>query len=153
SDGLKDSSNRRADTVNSSVLASPDVSRPLCVDLDGTLIKSDSLFDALCELARRNPLALFRAPFWVLEGGRAGLKVEVARRAPLDPARLPYNVRLLRYLEAQWREGRPLYLATGADTSFAERVSGHLGIFQGVLGTSGNTNLTSKRKLARLQSR
>src|SRR5581483_6177813 len=56
------------------------------------------------------------------------------------------------YLEDQWREGRPLYLATGADTAFAERVSGHLGIFQGVLGTSAQTNLTSERKLSRLKS-
>lgn len=138
--------------VNSAVLASPAVSRPLCVDLDGTLIKSDSLFDALCELARRNPLALLRAPFWLLKGGRAGLKIEVARRAPLDPARLPYNAQLLRYLEGQSRDGRPMYLATGADMRFAERVAQHLGIFQGVLGTSDKTNLTSARKLERLKA-
>jgi 4-hydroxybenzoate polyprenyltransferase len=117
------------------------------------LIKSDSLVDALCELARRNPLDLLRAPFWLLKGGRAGLKIEVARRAPLDPARLPYNSRLLRYLKGQSRAGRPLYLATGADVVFAERVAEHLGIFQGVMGTAGKTNLTSTRKLSGLKAR
>jgi len=133
-------------------LVTPDLARPLCVDLDGTLIKSDSLFDAFCELVRRNPLAAWRVPLWMM-GGRARVKIEIARRAPLDAARLPYNLPLLRYLQAQWREGRPLYLATGADAGLAERVAAHLGIFQGVLGTEGKINLTKSRKLARLRER
>jgi 4-hydroxybenzoate polyprenyltransferase len=138
--------------VDSASLVTPDLARPLCVDLDGTLIKSDSLFDAFCELVRRNPLSVWRVPLWVM-GGRARVKIEIARRAPLDAARLPYNLPLLRYLQAQWREGRPLYLATGADAGLAERVAAHLGVFQGVLGTEGKINLTKSRKLARLKER
>lgn len=138
--------------MNVAASASSGLSRPLCVDLDGTLIKSDCLQDALCELVRRNPLQIWRLPLW-LAGGRARLKAEVARRAPLDPARLPYNSQLLRYLLAQWREGRPMYLATGADAGLAERIATHLGIFQGVLGSSGKANLTSTKKLSRLKSR
>ncbi|MGO9936421.1 MAG: UbiA family prenyltransferase [Terracidiphilus sp.] len=129
-----------------------ELSRPLCVDLDGTLIKSDSLFDALCELVRKRPLAALRVPLWVMRG-RARLKIEVARRAPVDVTQLPYNLQLLRYLQAQRREGRPLYIATGADAGMAERVAAHLGIFQGVLGTEGTTNLTRTQKLARLKER
>ena len=34
--------------------------RPLCVDLDGTLVKSDTFVDSLMVLARRHP-ALFCA--------------------------------------------------------------------------------------------
>jgi 4-hydroxybenzoate polyprenyltransferase len=126
--------------------------RPLCVDLDGTLIKSDSLFDALCQLVRRNPLQLWRVPLWAAMG-RARLKIEVARRAPLDPLRLPYNTELLRYLRAQKREGRVMFLATGADAGLAERIAAHLGIFDGVLGTEGGINLTKRKKLERLRSR
>ncbi|HEX4286467.1 MAG TPA: UbiA family prenyltransferase [Terracidiphilus sp.] len=137
--------------MKSAVLVDSGLSRPLCVDLDGTLIKSDSLHDALCELVRTNPATALRAPFWVL-GGKARLKAEVAKRAPLDPARLPYNALVLDYLQQQARAGRPLYLTTGADAGLAERVAAHLGIFQGVLGTTGTTNLTSTRKLARLKS-
>ena len=138
--------------MDSASLVTPDLARPLCVDLDGTLIKSDSLFDAFCELVRRNPLSVWRVPLWVM-GGRARVKIEIARRAPLDAACLPYNLPLLRYLQAQWREGRPLYLATGADAGLAERVAAHLGVFQGVLGTEGKINLTKSRKLARLKER
>ncbi|MGA7859805.1 MAG: UbiA family prenyltransferase [Terracidiphilus sp.] len=126
--------------------------RPLCVDLDGTLVKSDTFFDALFQFACKQPLQLWRIPLW-LAGGRARLKIEVAGRAPLDVARLPYNGTLLRYLQSQRREGRSIYLTTGADATLANRVAAHLGIFDGVLATEGTTNLTSGRKLARLKER
>ncbi|MGD0801645.1 MAG: UbiA family prenyltransferase [Terracidiphilus sp.] len=125
---------------------------PLCVDLDGTLIKSDSLFDAVCQFLRKTPAQFWKLPLW-LAGGRARLKAEVARRAKLDPARLPYNDELLRYLRIEWRRGRQIYLATGADGPLAERVAAHLGIFAGVLASDGATNLTSGKKLARLKAR
>ena len=115
--------------------------RPLCVDLDGTLIKSDTLLDALCQLARHRPLQIWRVPLWLMSG-RANLKAEVARRAPLDASFLPYNIALLRFLQSQKRESRPMYLVTGADAGQAERVAAHLGLFQEVLGTDGKTNLT-----------
>jgi 4-hydroxybenzoate polyprenyltransferase len=126
--------------------------RPLCVDLDGTLIKSDSLFDAFFQLVRSNQLQVWRVPLW-LAGGKARLKNEIERHAPLDAARLPYNLPLLRYLQTQRREGRELYLATGANAGLGERVAAHLGIFHGVLGTEGKINLTGGKKLARLKER
>ena len=47
---------------------SPDVPResrvPLCVDLDGTLIKTDLLWESLARLLRRNPFQLFPVFFW-----------------------------------------------------------------------------------------
>jgi len=132
--------------------SSSDLVRPLCVDLDGTLIKSDSLFDALCLFVRRHPARLWQPPVW-LAGGRARLKAEVARHAPLDATRLPYNVGLLHYLEQQHREGRSIYLATGADGPLAERVAAHLGLFAGVLASDGVTNLTRENKLASLKAR
>jgi 4-hydroxybenzoate polyprenyltransferase len=122
----------------------------LCVDLDGSLVKSDTLLDAFCQFVRREPLQVWRAPLW-LAGGRARLKLEVARRAPLDPVRLPYNAELLRFLQAQRREGRHIFLTTGADGPLAERIAAHLGIFDGVLASDGTTNLTRHNKLRRLK--
>jgi phosphoserine phosphatase len=66
---------------------------------------------------------------------------------------LPYNSELLRWLQGQRRAGRALWLATGADESLANRVAVHLGIFDGVLASDGQTNLTSSRKLAMLESK
>ena len=125
---------------------------PLCVDLDGTLIKSDSLFDAACSFLRRQPLQCWKLVVW-LSRGRAHLKAEVARHAPLNAARLPYNTQLLSYLQGERRAGRKIYLATGADGPLAERVAAHLGIFDGVLASDGATNLTSGKKLTRLKER
>jgi 4-hydroxybenzoate polyprenyltransferase len=125
---------------------------PLCVDVDGTLIKSDSLFDAVCQFMRHRPAQFWRLPVW-LAGGRARLKAEVARRAPLDAARLPYNAELLRWLQEEQRAGRKIYLTTGADGPLAERVAAHLGIFAGVMASDGATNLTSGKKLERLRER
>jgi 4-hydroxybenzoate polyprenyltransferase/phosphoserine phosphatase len=147
---------READLLlNATIAEAPQYqapSPPLCVDLDGTLIKSDSLFDATCQFIRRRPGRIWQLPLW-LAGGRARLKAEVAHLAPLDPATLPYNMELLRYLQAEHRAGRALYLATGADRGLAERVAAHLGIFTGVLASDGVTNLTKENKLASLQRR
>jgi 4-hydroxybenzoate polyprenyltransferase/phosphoserine phosphatase len=128
------------------------LSRPLCVDLDGTLIKSDSLFDGVCQFVRLNPLRFWQLALWLAKG-RARLKAEVARRAPLDASRLPYNTKLLNYLQAEQRQGRQLYLTSGADGSLAERVAAYLGIFSAVLASDGVTNLTSRKKLALLKAR
>ena len=95
---------------------------PLCVDLDGTLVKSDTLADSVCVLARTHPWDLLRLPGWLL-GGKARFKREVSSRAPLDAAHLPYNEALIVYLREQAASGRPLYLSTGADQQVADAVA------------------------------
>lgn len=138
--------------MNAAIAEPTDLVHPLCVDLDGTLVKSDTLLDSFCQLLRRNPLEAWQAPLWLAKG-RANLKIEVNRRAPLDASRLPYNASLLTYLHNQRREGRPIYLTTGAEGEIAERVAAHLGIFHGVLASDGVTNLTHSRKLNSLRAR
>jgi 4-hydroxybenzoate polyprenyltransferase/phosphoserine phosphatase len=126
--------------------------RPLCVDLDGTLIKSDTLIDSLLVLVRAEPLTALKVPFWVTKG-KAALKERVTSIVSLDVAHLPYNRTLLTYLEEQHASGRKLYLATGADTKIATRIADHLGIFEGVLSSDGRVNLTGHNKLASLKER
>ncbi len=126
--------------------------RPLCVDLDGTLVKSDTLLDSLLVLARMRP-RLVPALFTQVLRGKAAFKAFVTDNVTLDVERLPYNRKLLHYLREQHREGRPIYLATGADVRIARRVAAHLGIFTDVLGSDGATNLTGSKKLAALRTR
>jgi 4-hydroxybenzoate polyprenyltransferase len=127
-------------------------SEPLCVDLDGTLVKSDTLLDSVLVLARQNPRELLRLPGWVM-GGKASFKRKISSAASLDVAHLPYNQELLAYLQEEHARGREIFLATGADAAVAERVAAHLGIFSGVLASDGAVNLTGKNKLAAFQSR
>jgi 4-hydroxybenzoate polyprenyltransferase/phosphoserine phosphatase len=119
----------------------------LCVDLDGTLVKSDTLVDSALALARYHPALLLRLPGWLLEG-KAALKRHITSAVSLDVAHLPYNRELLQFLEQQHSTGRPIYLATAADAALAERVAKHLGLFQGVLASDGTLNLAGPNKLA-----
>jgi 4-hydroxybenzoate polyprenyltransferase len=126
--------------------------RPLCVDLDGTLVKSDTLVDSLMVLARRHPTAFLCTPLWALKG-KAYLKSQVASLVTLDAAHLPYNGPLLNYLREEHAAGRKLYLATGADGVLAWKIAAHLGIFEDVMASDGALNLTGHNKLQHLQQR
>jgi 4-hydroxybenzoate polyprenyltransferase len=125
---------------------------PLCVDLDGTLVKSDTLVDTVIVLARQSPTLVLQFPKWIAEG-KASFKRKVSSLASIDVVHLPYNQPLLEYLRQQHAEGREIYLATGADTLLAERVAAHLGIFAGVLASDGSVNLTGHNKLAVFRER
>jgi len=118
---------------------------PLAVDLDGTLIATDLLWEGLFLLLRQQPLALFLVPFWLFHGP-ARLKFEIARRVELDPASLPYRQDVLARLRDERGAGRRLILATGTPRRFAEAIAEHLGLFDAVIATEGAHNLTSGRK-------
>jgi len=102
-------------------------------------------------MARSRPPLLLRLPRRLLHG-KAAFKAFVASHVELDVAHLPYNRKLLLFLQNERSSGRELYLTTGADLRVAERVAGHLAIFDGVLGSDGAINLTGSRKLTSLQS-
>src|SRR5450830_352994 len=130
--------------------SSPDV--PLCVDLDGTLIRSDLLFEGLARLAKEGLGPLFLAPFW-LSKGKAGFKRELAIRVALEPSTLPYELRLLEFLRKEKHQGRRLVLATASDRIWAETVAQHLEIFDEVMGSDGTTNLGGETKARALVER
>ena len=122
------------------------------MDLDGTLVKSDTLADSLLALLRTRPRLLAALPGRLLQG-KAAFKAYVTESVALDVARLPYNHKLLAHLQQEHERGRAIYLATGADERLARRVAAHLGIFSGVLGSDGVTNLTGNTKLDELRRR
>ena len=125
---------------------------PLCVDLDGTLIRSDLLYEALARLSKGAFLPLIRAPFWLLKG-KAGFKREVANRVALEPSSLPFDERLIEYLRGEKGRGRRLVLATASDVLWAKQVAAHLGLFDEVMGSDGVTNLVGETKARALVAR
>ena len=120
---------------------------PLVVDLDGTLTTSDTLMESVIRVVKRKPANLLRLPFW-LAGGRAAFKAEVAEHADFRAETIPYRKSLIDYLTRERESGRKIVLATAAHCSIAERVSTHLGLFDRVIATSGDTNLEGEAKLA-----
>jgi 4-hydroxybenzoate polyprenyltransferase len=124
---------------------------PLCVDLDGTLVRTDVLVEGILAIVS-NPRALSALTI-LFSRSRAELKHRVAELATLDPALLPYNDRLLAYLRAQKATGRFLVLATAADSRIAQAVADHLDLFDEVLASDGMRNLKGKEKAAALVER
>lgn len=118
---------------------------PLCVDLDGTLIRTDMLWESLVRVFQRNPLHLFAALGWWCRG-RAYLKQQLARRVEVPVEHLPYSESFMAFLRAEHAAGRPLYLVTASDTAPAQRVADHVGLFHEVLASDGQTNLRGDTK-------
>lgn len=128
------------------------ISRPLCVDLDGTLVRTDTLIETLLQLVRSNPFVVFLMPVW-LASGLARFKQEVARRLILPAAELPYDDALLAFLRAERAAGRRLVLVTAADRAQAQAVAEHLRIFDEVIASDGITNVKSDTKARMLVDR
>lgn len=138
--------------LNLSEKRAPGTQRPLCVDLDGTLIRTDLLFESFLLLLRRNFLYLFVAPFWILSG-KAALKHRIAQKVDLDAAAIPYNKDLLAWIIDQKRSGRRIVLATASHRDFAEKISSHLGCFDEVLASDEKLNLSGQAKRDALVAR
>jgi hypothetical protein len=126
-----------------------DLHVPLCVDLDGTLIRTDTMWVSMRWLLARNPLRLVSFFVW-WSAGRAHLKRQLARHAQFDVAALPYHQPLITWLRQEKARGRSLYLVTAADQAIGERVAAHVGLFDGVMGSDGRTNLRGDAKRRKL---
>ena len=122
---------------------------PLYVDLDGTLLKTDMLFEGLFLLLRKNPLYLLLVPVWLL-AGRAKLKAEVARRVTVHPELLPVNPEFLAYLQHEKAGGRRLILISASDEKMVAAVADGFRLFDESAGSDGRTNLKAKAKLERI---
>lgn len=121
---------------------------PLVVDLDGTLVRSDTLHEALIGLVAQSPAALVRVLQW-LPGSRSALKRNVADRVVLDPALLPYDADVLDLIAKARANGRRVALVSAADHRQVEAVAAHLGLFDLAIGTGSpgtEGNLRGKAK-------
>lgn len=124
----------------------------LVVDLDHTLIATDSLLEQWVALAFRQPLAALMLLVG-LTGGRARFKAALAAAQPVDPGGLPFREELLDFLRLQKRAGRRLHLVTAADQTIAQAVAAHCDLFDTCEGSDGKTNLKGVHKASRLIER
>jgi 4-hydroxybenzoate polyprenyltransferase/phosphoserine phosphatase len=117
----------------------------LCVDLDGTLIRGNVVWECVLILLKTRPQVLLLLPFWLLSG-LASFKRELAARVHLDPARLSYRQSILDLLQETRDAGSRIALVTAADQALAEAIAGHLGLFDEVYGSDGRLNLKGANK-------
>jgi 4-hydroxybenzoate polyprenyltransferase len=133
-------------------VAEPVRRRPLCVDCDGSLIRTDLLHEAVFALLKARWFLLFLLPWWLLKG-RAHLKAQLAQRVRIDAATLPYNEPLVAWLREERARGRTLVLATAADRRLADGVAAHLDLFDEVLASERGINLAGAQKASALARR
>lgn len=127
-------------------------SKVLVVDLDGTLVQSDMLYESFWSALGQD----FRAPLLAarhLRSGKAELKRYLAKNERIDTATLPYDAGIIEFIK-NWRsEGGQTALVTATDSAIAKKVSDHLGLFDEVYGSDGKSNLKGPRKASFLEDR
>lgn len=125
---------------------------PLCVDLDGTLVRTNTLAETIVGVVRLKPSILWRIPFWALQG-QARLWTELTHIFRPDASILPYSKPVADLIRKEAANGRTVVLATGAHESVARDVATQFGLFSAVLATRGGEHLTGKAKAEALVSR
>jgi len=128
----------------------PVSSLPLAVDLDGTLLRTDTLLETALGAVKSNPLVVFRLPIW-LARGKAHLKAQLAAVHPISVDNLPWDERVLEAIREH--PGHPKVLCTAADRSIAERMAAKAGVFDEVLASGAGVNLAGRRKAEALVQR
>jgi len=118
---------------------------PLCVDLDGTLVRTDFLLETAIVAIRNHWPIIFQLPFWFLTG-KARAKSKLAKFGTCNLETIPWNEEFINYLKKEHEKGRRIVLATASDRSIAESVALPLGIFEEVISSDGITNIKGEAK-------
>lgn len=125
------------------------MSPPLVVDLDGTLIRSDLLLESALLFIRAHPWSIFNLLLWLLQG-KAYLKAQLAHAVKIEVANLPYENKVITLINSEKAMGRQIILATASHRIYADAIAVHLGVFDQVLATEGDINLSARKKRDRL---
>lgn len=124
----------------------------LVVDLDGTLLRSDMLFESFWSSFARD----WRSPFLSLaaiKDGLPSLKRHLAAASAVEAATLPYDAKVIAFVQAWRAAGGRTALVTASDSAFAKDIASYLGIFDEVHGSDGKLNLKGERKGQFLEER
>jgi 4-hydroxybenzoate polyprenyltransferase len=125
---------------------------PLVVDIDGTIIDTDLLFEALILMIRKNPLYIFKCLLWVFKG-TAYLKSKIFSVVELDYRLLPYNTDVMNFIRKEFAMGRKIILASASPIAAVVGISKNHPVFSELFGTENNINLKGKNKLKILINR
>ena len=116
---------------------------PLVVDLDGTLVKTDTLWEGILLLIKKQPLYVLLMPWWLLYG-KACFKARIADRVEIDASVLPYNQSVLNLIGRSGGKRR-VVLASASDHRVVESVARNLGLTGPMIG-SGKINVSGQQK-------
>lgn len=125
---------------------------PLIVDLDETLLRTDTLLEVIAHLGSSDPAKLMVA-IGALSKGRPAFKRALTEASDLGISGLPVRADLLAWLQGEKSRGREIHLVTGADQAMADAVAAHFGLFDSATGSADGVNLKGRNKQAFLRQR
>jgi len=125
---------------------------PLVVDLDHTLIETDLLFLSSLGVLVRRPWLVFYYFYWLWKG-KGYLKDQLARRFEINIPGLPYNQSVISYILQRKKQGCKIVLATASHKNYAFAVAKHLKLFDDVMASNKDFNLSSHNKAETLVQR
>ena len=125
--------------------------KPLVLDVDGTFLKTDMLFECFWAGLGKDP---FRVIITSLRFffQRAVLKKQLADIAQLRTDLLPVHPDLKQIADQERMAGREVALASAADRSLVESLAAYHGLSRRVFASDGNTNLKGAAKAGDLVS-
>lgn len=135
-------------TMESATEAGP----PLVVDMDGTLLRTDVLYEGMAAAFAKRPLAALAALPLLLRG-RAPFKRRIAEIAPLDVDGLPAREDFVAWLETEKARGREVHLVSAGEERIVAAVAARFGVFDTAQGSDGARNLKGSRKAEELRRR
>ena len=125
---------------------------PLVVDLDHTLIETDLLFLSSLGVLVRRPWLVFHYFFWLFKG-KGYLKDQLVKRFEINIPELPYNQSVISYILQRKKQGCKIVLATASHKNYAFAVAKHLKLFDDVMASNRDFNLSSYNKAETLVER
>jgi 4-hydroxybenzoate polyprenyltransferase len=129
---------------------SPAAQDALYVDLDGTFLKTDLLFESLLAAAKAHPIVILKLFFWLIQG-KAYCKYKVAQFANLSTRNIPLNRDFYNFLKEEKAKGRKIVLATASTEQLAKRICDDFDLFDDYICSDRNVNMKGATKLERIR--
>lgn len=126
-------------------------SKPLVLDVDGTLLRTDMLFENVWAGLGTDPIRTIKAGVTLLSKP-ARLKEAVYNIADIRVDLLPVNTEVLEFAKAAQADGREVILASASDERLVQALADHHG-FDGAIGSKDGHNLKGANKAAALIER
>src|SRR3989338_2573553 len=118
----------------------------ICVDLDGSLVLTDTLHETAIAAFKKNIFIVFKIFYWLLVKGRVYCKKQLSGSIDVSTLHLPVNQPLLLWLKKQKEAGCKLYLVTAEDQKIADTIAKQITIFETAFGTNWDLNLSGISK-------
>ena len=118
---------------------------PLIIDLDNSLITSDTLIDSISKCLSANIFNIFKLFLWILQG-RSVLKYNLSKNFIINAKEIYYRSEILALIENSKKKGKKIFLCSGANENQVKIIYEDLGLFDDFYGSSLENNLTGKKK-------